>query len=360
MKVPFLDLSALHESIRHELDAAIDNVIRTGAFVGGKTVAAFEQHFAEATGARAAVGCNSGTDALSLALRGMGVGPGDEVIVPSMTFIATAEAVTHVGATPVLADVSPDDLLLTEESVADVRTAATRAVVPVHLYGNAVPFSRLQTWRDDGLLVLEDAAQAHLATWEGLPIGSVGHATAYSFYPGKNLGAMGDAGAVTSDDPAILDEVRLLRDHGRTDKYRHDVLGVSSRLDGMQAAILDVKLRHLSRWTDERRRVAAAYRQGLGDLDVLIDWADGTVHHLLVMRGPADREGFRTRLADTGVANGVHYPIPLSRQPSMKPFWRDTPVSEAAADDVVSLPIDPAMSGDQVEYVVDVVRQALA
>jgi dTDP-4-amino-4,6-dideoxygalactose transaminase len=352
-KIPFLDLGRLHETIRPELDAAIDDVIGGSRFVGAAAaVAPFEEDFAAAHEAAGAAACGSGTDALALALRALGVGPGDEVVVPSMTFVATAEAVVHAGATPVLADVDPVTLLLDEAGVAAVRTDRTRAVLAVHLYGHVVPTATLRAWRDSGLLVVEDAAQAHLASEDGHPVGSAGHAACFSFFPGKNLGALGDGGAVIAADPAVTDEVRRLRDHGRTSKYEHDVIGWCSRLDGLQAAVLGVKLPHLRDWTDGRVAAADRYAARLGDH--LVPWADGAVHHLLVTRvDPERRDRIQEELAAVGVGTGVHYPIPLSRQPSMASWARSTPAAEQAAASVLSLPIDPLITVDEVDFVCD-------
>ncbi len=357
-EVPFLDLSRLHESIRAEIDAAIDRVLCASAFVGARSSRAFEEAFAEASGAEAAAGCGSGTDAISLALRALGVGPGDEVIVPSMTFVATAEPVVHVGADPVLADVDPETLLLTEATVAAVRSDRTRAVIPVHLYGHVVPFDLLESWRSDDLFVVEDAAQAHLAHWEGRPVGSVGQVATYSFYPGKNLGALGDAGLVTSADPSLVAEIVALRDHGRSDKYRHDEIGYCSRLDGLQAAVLEVKLRHLPRWTRERRDVAARYRSQIPEL--LVPWSDGAVHHLLVANlDPDVRKTVMECLESNQIGHGVHYPISLADQPSMARWARPTPAASEAADRVLSLPMDPMMTDGEVARVVETVETAL-
>lgn len=353
MKIPFLDLGRLHESIRPELDAAFDDVVSGSRFVGAAAaVAPFEEAFAAAHHAAGAAGCGSGTDALALALRALGIGPGDEVVVPSMTFVATAEAVVHVGATPVLADVDPVSLLLDDGGVAAVRTERTRAVIAVHLFGHVVPAATLQAWRDSGLLVIEDAAQAHLAQEGGRFVGSVGHAACFSFFPGKNLGALGDGGAVLAGDGSVVDEVRRLRDHGRTSKYHHDVIGWCSRLDGLQAAVLEAKLAHLPAWTGGR--VAAAERY-LERLDAhLVPWDEGAVHHLLVTRvAPERRDRIRDELAAVGIGTGVHYPVPLSRQPSLGPWARPTPAAEIAAGSVLSLPMDPLMTLDEVDYVCD-------
>lgn len=359
--VPFLDLQRLHSGIRDELDRAIARVIDETAFVGGKACESFEEAFAAAHGAQAAAGCNSGTDALALALRACGVGAGDDVVIPSMTFVATAEAVCHVGARPVIADVDPDDLLLTTEAVDAARTERTTAVIPVHLYGNPVPFDRLARWREEGLVVIEDAAQAHLATDGGQMVGSVGHAAAFSFYPGKNLGAFGDAGAVVSSDADLVAEVKLLRDHGRTTKYRHDRLGYSSRLDGIQAAVLETKLQYLGEWTALRRGLAARYREAMEAVEgfTLLSWNPGSVHHLMVGRSE-DRELLQAGMSDHGVATGVHYPIPMSEQPSLAEFARATPVAEEAARSILSLPMDPLMSAQDVDFVATTIEQVLS
>jgi len=361
MKIPFQNLTRLHGSIEVELREAIARVSASSAFVGGREVVAFEESFADAHDVQGAAGCASGTDALALTLRALDVGPGDEVIIPSMTFIATGEAVVHAGATPVIADVDPVTLLLSDESVTRVRTDRTKAVIPVHLYGNVVPFNDIRRWRSSGLRVIEDAAQAHLATDGGSFVGSAGDAACFSFYPGKNLGAWGDGGAVISNDSDLLSEVRRLRDHGRESKYLHDKIGWCSRLDGIQAAILNAKLQHLPMWTDARRELAARYHEHLGDL--LVPWSEGAVHHLLVVRIPdtaADREVIREELSARNVASGVHYPVPLSLQPSMSRWWTASPQAESAARSVLSLPMDPLMSPAEVDEVCGLLKSAVS
>lgn len=357
MSVPFLDLGRLHRSIRGELDAAYAGAVEASAFIGGKVVREFEESFASAHQLRAAAGCASGTDALALCLRALGVGPGSEVIVPSMTFVATAEAVLHVGATPVIADVDPRTLLLSPRAVDAVASERTAAVMPVHLYGHVVPFDHLRRWRDRGWLVLEDAAQAHLATWRGFPVGSVGHAACFSFFPGKNLGALGDAGLVSSNDQSLVEEVRRLRDHGRTDKYLHELPGWCSRLDAMQAAFLAVKLRHLPGWTEARRRAAEHYADLLGDL--VVPWEEGAVHHLVVVAVP-ERDKVQAEVRDHGIDTGLHYPVPLSCQPALARWARRTPAAEDAASRVLSLPVDPLMSRDDVDEVVAALHRSLS
>ncbi|MEZ5244089.1 MAG: DegT/DnrJ/EryC1/StrS family aminotransferase [Acidimicrobiales bacterium] len=352
--VPFQDLGRLHESIGDELDEAIRGVIRSSGFVGAAAARSFEEAFAAAHHVDHAIGVGSGTDALALALRGLGVGPGDEVIVPSMTFVATAEAVVHVGATPVIVDVDPTTLLIDPISVAAATTERTVAVVPVHLYGHVVPFDVIRGWQAQGLRVVEDAAQAHLATWRGQGVGTVGDAACFSFYPGKNLGAFGDGGAVVTNDRVLAARIAKLRDHGRESKYLHDEIGWCSRLDGLQAAVLEVKLRHLADWTENRRVLAERYLERLGDR--LVPWDPGAVHHLLVARPGAERrDALQTALAERGVGVGVHYPVALSRQPSVAGYAMPSPCAEAAAADVLSLPMDPLMKLSEVELVCDLV-----
>jgi dTDP-4-amino-4,6-dideoxygalactose transaminase len=353
--IRFLNLERLHDSIRPELDAAIAGVIDASRFVGAEACTEFENALAAAHGRVGAAACGSGTDAIALVLRSLGVGHGDEVIVPAMTFVATAEAVVHCGATPVIVDVDPDDLLLAESAVAERRTGRTKAVVPVHLYGNVVPFDRLIRWRQSGLIVVEDAAQAHLADWQGQAIGEESLAACLSFYPGKNLGAAGDGGAVLSDDVDLLARLVGLRDHGSDGKYVHTEVGYCSRLDGIQAAILLCKLRHLRRWTDRRRDIATRYQANLVPAGVdVVPWARGAVHHLLVVRvAPDRRDSIRTSLLERGVETGIHYPLALSDQPALRQWQHSCPVAEAAAASVLSLPVDPLMTDDNVDTVSD-------
>ena len=361
--VPFLDLGALHSSIRPELDRAIAEVVDASRFIAAPT--AFEEAFAAAHGRRGAAGCNSGTDALVLALRGLGVGPGDEVVVPSMTFFATAEAVAQVGATPVIADVRSEDLLIDPESVERVRTASTRAVIPVHLYGNPVSAEHLRHWRDEGLLVIEDAAQAHLAELDdGSTVGTHADAACFSFFPGKNLGAFGDAGALVSDDEGLLDRARRTRDHGRATKYEHDEYGLSSRLDGLQAAVLSTKLPHLAAWTERRRAAAREYVAGLASVERGRPLAPlpGAVYHLFVVEldPSVDRQQLQDDLKRSGVATGIHYPVPLSRQGAMESLHAKTPVAEEAAQRILSLPIGPTITTEDVAHVVQSLTEALS
>ena len=353
--LPFLDLGRLHESIRPEIDEAIDRVINGSAFIGGAEVEAFEKSFAMAHASPAAVGCGSGSDALTLSLRALGVGPGHEVVVPSMTFVATAEAVFHVGATPILADVDPHTLLLTPDEVEKVRTSRTVAVVPVHLYGHIVPFDAIDVWKSTGLLVVEDAAQAHLGESKGQYVGTRSDAACFSFYPGKNLGAIGDAGMVISQHDSVVHQVRRLRDHGRITKYTHDIPGWSSRLDGLQAAVLRAKLSHLPTWTDARRSLASRYQERLGGL--VVPWDEGAVHHLLVIQ-TREPDQVADMLRSRAIATGRHYPVSLSQQPWLA-SEASTPHAEVAAASVLSLPMDPLMTSDQVDLVCDALLETL-
>jgi len=361
--VPFLDLGRLHASMQEGLRRAIDDVIADSAFIGGARVEEFERALADSHGVMEAVGCGSGTDALALVLRASGIGEGDEVIVPSMTFSASAEAVLHVGASPVIVDVRHADLLIDPLDVERVITDRTKAIMPVHLYGNMVEPALLKEWASSGLLVLEDAAQAVLARANGVGVGTESNAACLSFFPGKNLGALGDAGAVLTNDRTLAERVKRLRDHGRTSKYEHEVLGYSSRLDGLQAAVLSAKLELLPAWTKARQERATQYRTLFAEPVPgvsLLDWHDGAVHHLVVVRVSADhRDELRTRLAAVGIATGIHYPVPLSQQPYLEPFARRCPVAEDTAREILSLPIDPLMGFDDVEYVVEQIRACM-
>lgn len=360
MRIPFLDVGRLHVSIRDELDQAFAQVVATSGYVLGPVTASFEAAFAAAHGVDHAVGCGSGTDALVLALVALGVRPGDEVIVPAATFVATAEAVVLAGATPVVADVDPTTLLLTARGVDAVRTPRTKAVVPVHLYGHVVPLVLIDEWRAGGLLVVEDAAQAHLATWRDRGVASAGDAAAFSFYPGKNLGALGDGGAVTTSDSEVAARVRAYRDHGSREKYVHESVGWCSRLDGLQAAFLDVKLRHLPVWTAARRRLADRYRAQL-PRGVLVPWEEGAVHHLIVARVPGGRrDDMMAGLAEAGIGTAIHYPRALTQQPALA-RWATAPCpgAEAAAAEVVSLPMDPLMTESEVDQVCAALQRLL-
>lgn len=362
--VPFVDLGAEHDRIRDELDDAVRTVLDSGQFVLGPELAAFEQEFAAYCGVAHCVGVGSGTDALILALRACDVGPGDEVITPSFTFMAGPLAIAAVGAVPVFVDVEEDTGTLDVNLVEEAVTARTRAIVPVHLYGRCADLSRLAalaTERD--LLLIEDAAQAHGARSSGRAVGAVGHLGCFSFYPSKNLGAWGDGGAVVTNDPNLAQRLRLLRNYGQTQKYRHEVLGTNSRLDELQAAILRKKLPHLEAWNKARRSAAKGYA-ALLDPRIPLPFPDDEaehVFHLYVVRA-GRRDALRRFLAERGVQTGIHYPVPVHRQPAFLDVPQvagELPVTDQLAREVLSLPMFPAITTEQLRYVADCVRAGL-
>lgn len=357
MNLPLLDLTAQHASVGESLDAAIAGVVAHGQFVEGPEVARFEEAFAQFCDTRYCVGTSSGTSALELALRAAGVGRGDEVVTTPFTFIATVAPIVQAGARPVLVDVDAGTGLLRAESVEAAITPRTAALVAVHLYGQTVELDRFRALADrHKLFLLEDAAQAHGAAWRGTRAGSVGDAATFSFFPGKNLGAFGDAGCVTTNDEALAARVRKLRDHGRSDKYRHDELGTNARLDTLQAAVLLAKLPHLDDWNERRRRHAAAYDRAFEPVPGVdpIRLREGAlpVYHQYVVR-VADRDRVRDGLHKRGISTGVHYPVPLHRQPALDGVVAGSfPVAERLAREVVSLPVFPELSGEQRDAVV--------
>jgi dTDP-4-amino-4,6-dideoxygalactose transaminase len=360
--VPFLDLRQLHAPLKVAILAEVDALIDASAFVNGARVVAFEEAFAADCGTRFCVGVSSGLDALRLGLLALGIGRGDEVVVPAMTFAATLEAVTQVGARPVLADVREDDVCLDAARVAAARTAATRAVLPVHLYGQMADLRGL----DPELVLLEDACQAHGAVRDGVRAGTAGRAAAFSFYPGKNLGAIGDAGALVTDDAGLAATARALREHGQTRKYEHRYDGYTARLDALQAAVLSLKLPHLDGWNASRRDAAALYAElldGVGDLR-LPATPPGSTHvwHLYTIR-TADPEALGAFLAERGIGTGRHYPVPMHLLESFAWLGHgpgDFPVAEAVAAETLSLPIFPGIAPEQVAAVADAVAAYFA
>ncbi len=360
--VPFLDLAYSHRPLARDILDDVAALVETGAFTNGPQVGAFERAFAEYCGADHCVGTASGLDALRFALLGLGLQPGDEVLVPAMTFIATFEAVTQAGGNPVPVDVSLSDACIDPDAMSAAVGPRTRAVMPVHLYGRLADMRAIKAVADSNdLMVIEDACQAHGAVRDGLRAGTIGSAGAFSFYPGKNLGAFGDAGALVTDDAELADRIRALREHGQRRKYEHDVVGWTSRLDTIQAAVLARKLPHLDTWNEERRRTADLYSEGLaglGDL-TLPDTTDrGQVWHLFVVR-TADPAGLAAHLAGRQIATGRHYPEPphLSKAyASLERGRGSCPIAEQIADQALSLPIFPGMAEAQVERVVVGVR----
>jgi dTDP-4-amino-4,6-dideoxygalactose transaminase len=359
--VPFLDLIGVNAEVREDLDLAWKRVLEHGRFVGGPEVGAFESEFAQACGTAHAVGVANGTDAIELVLLALGFGVGDEVIVPANTFVATAEAVRAVGARVRFVDVLPDTLLIDPDAVAAAVGPRTVAVLAVHLFGQMVDVDRLAAVTErHGLALIEDAAQAHGARFAGRRAGSVGRAATFSFYPGKNLGALGDGGAVVTDDAALAERVRSLADHGRsrTHRDRHELVGRNSRLDTVQAAALSIKLPHLDAQNAARRRVADHYRRSLPPSVAFVAQHPlaECVHHLAVVR-VADRAAATAALDAAGIGWGVHYPVPCHLQPAfLSDGAEPLPVAEAAARVILSLPMSPVLLAEQVDRVCQVLE----
>jgi dTDP-3-amino-3,4,6-trideoxy-alpha-D-glucose transaminase len=347
-----------------ELMRAIESVAETGAFTGGAVVEAFEREYADWCEVAHAVGVSSGTEALALALRALDVGPGDEVVVPANSFIATAEAVSLVGATPRFADIDPDTQLITAATIEPVLGPAVRCLIPVHLYGRTVDLEPImEIARDRGLRVIEDAAQAHGARYRGQRVGTIGDAGTFSFYPAKNLGAWGDGGAVVSGSAEVAERVRLLRSHGESPRYHHRVVGTTGRLDAVQAAVLRPKLRHLEQWNEARRHVADDLRAALRGSAVVPPPPAGPgcdhVYHQFVVRSPR-RDQLRDFLARSGVVTGIHYPIPIHRSQAYRAHAGShdvAPLASRLAQEIVSLPIFPGISADQILRIGDAVQR---
>lgn len=362
MKVPFVDLRPMHTEVRSELDKAITDVLDNSIYIGGSQTETFEKEFAAYTGAAYCVGCGNGLDALQLLLRAYGIGEGDEVIVPAQTFIATALAVTYVGAVPVFVDIEPKYYGLDPSKLEAAITDRTKAVMMVHLYGQPGCVDEVkEIAQRHGLIFIEDAAQAHGAVYKGKKAGGLGAAAGFSFYPGKNLGAMGDAGAVTTNDAHIADVVRALGNYGSREKYRHEYKGVNSRLDTIQAAILRVKLPHLDRWTQMRRQIAAQYIEGINkplvNLPAQNPDASHAWHIFPVM--VENRERFMAYLAEHEITALVHYPVPMHLHEAYKDLAYKSgmfPVAEMSARSEVSLPMYYGMSDAQIDYVIEVIN----
>ena len=362
-QIPLVNLRRLNETYHDEFTEAILDVVGKASFINGPFVEKFEEEFAAFVGATYAIGVASGTDAVHLALRASGVGPGDEVITVANTFAATVEAIVHAGATPVLVDVDDRTLLMDPDATEAAITPRTRALLPVHLSGRPVDLGRLGAIAGrHGIDLIQDSAQAHGTTYEGRPLGAIGKAGAYSFYPGKNLGAFGDAGAVVTNDPDIAARLRSLRDHGRTGKYDHGEIGYGSRLDALHASVLSRKLAHLAEWNRRRTEVAERYVKHLADrVRIVEESPNGTgVFHHFVIRVP-DRDQVRAALAEDGIQTVVHYPKPIHLMEAFHFLGLpkgSMPVSEAAALDMISLPIDPMITDDEVDIVAAAVLRA--
>lgn len=361
--IPFLDLRAAYLELKTEIDEAVACVLDSGSFLLGRQLEAFESEFAAYLGTKCCVGVGSGLDALHLSLRALGVGPDDEVIVPALTYIATWLAVSYSGAKPV--PVEPDERTYNIDpgKLEGAITERTKGIIPVHLYGQPAEMDRVrEIAQRHALWVVEDAAQAHGARYKGTPVGHLGDLAAWSFYPGKNLGAFGDGGAVTTNNPELADRVRILRNYGSRTKYFNEVQGFNSRLDEVQAAALRVKLKHLDEWNERRRRIAAMYRQELEGTGLILPyvprWAE-PVYHLYVVRGK-QRNALRAHLEDAGVGTLIHYPVPPHLQKAYCGLGLragSLPVSEKIHQEVLSLPIGPHLTELQAAGVIQAIRE---
>lgn len=366
MSIPLVDLRAQYRSIQTELDEAVGRVMSSAAFIMGPELNAFEADFAEYARTKHAIGVGSGTDALLLAMQAAGIGPGDEVITTPHTFIATVEPILQLGARPVFVDIDPVSYNIDSTLIEAAITPKTKAIVPVHLYGQPADMTAISVVANKhNLLIIEDAAQAHGAEWDGQRVGSWGAATGFSFYPGKNLGAAGDAGGIITNNDEIAQTIRLLLNHGSESKYVHVLSGYNARMDGIQAAVLTVKLKHIEAWTEARRQHAAAYDAALADIPGIVtpkaDARARHVYHLYVIRVPGDRDAFISHLHEKGIGAGIHYPIPLHLQPAFSELGFEKgsfPVAEAVASSIISLPLFPELIPEQIEQVVDAVRSA--
>ncbi|OCQ97845.1 Cys/Met metabolism pyridoxal-phosphate-dependent enzyme [Oscillatoriales cyanobacterium USR001] len=368
--VPPLDLSQQYALIGEEVSPAILKVLASGRYIGGPAVASFEQSFANYIGVSQCVSCNSGTDSLYLTLRALQIGPGDEVITSPFTFVATAEMISAVGATPVFVDIDPGTFNLDLAQLASAITHKTRAIMPVHLFGQPVNMTQLMAIASShNLVVIEDCAQSTGAEWDGQKVGSIGHVGCFSFFPTKNLGACGDGGAVTTNDPAIAAAVRMLKEHGQSTRYLSEARGINSRLDAMQATILEIKLRHLDAWNDRRRAVADRYHELLSPIPSIAlpqtlpsgksVWNQYTIRlksqDKITSPAPNFRDSVRNKLQEKGIGSMVYYPFPLHLQPVYKSLGYQPgsfPVAEQAGCEVLSLPMFPELDGDQQDRVV--------
>ena len=373
MQIPFLDLKIQYKSIKKDIDPAIQNVIDNTAFVLGKAVSDFEQKFADAHQVKHCLGTSSGTDGNHIALWSLGIKPGDEVIIPANTFIATAWGATLCGATPVFVDCHPESYNIDPEKVEAAITDKTKAIVAVHLYGQPADLDPLrEIAQKHNIFLVEDAAQAHLAEYKGKKVGGLSDACSFSFYPGKNLGAYGEGGAVTTNDDTLFGYMKKIREHGQSQKYYHATFGHNYRMEGIQGAVLGVKLNYLPDWTEGRRRVAAKYRELLNDFDGIVlpkemAWAKH-VYHLYVIRVKPKNQNKRSEtrdelqkfLNDNGVSTGLHYPVPLHQQECFKNLGYDKgdfPVTEELAETGLSLPMFPELNDEQIGYVADKIKE---
>lgn len=364
MKVPFLDLKTQYESIKDEIDTAIGQVVEKTAFAGGPFVKKFEEEFADYCGCKHAAGVNSGTSAIWLALTGLGIGKGDEVITVPNTFIATAEAISMSGAKPVFVDINEKTYNMNPDLLEKAITPRTKAVIPVHLYGQMADMDPIMAIASKhGLIVIEDACQAHGAEYKGRRAGSIGDAGCFSFYPGKNLGAYGEAGAVVTNNLELIEKISRLKDHGQSKKYYHSMVGWNDRMDGIQGAVLSVKLKYLDKWNDARRNNAKLYSDLLADIDGIVtpyiaDYAKH-VFHIYAIR-VQNCEDLMNALSEKGIQFGIHYPVPIHLQDAYDFLGLSKgsfPVAENSVKGLLSLPMFPELAKEQIEYVVNEIKK---
>jgi len=368
MRIPFVDLGLQYKSIKSEIDHEIHKVLNETAFIGGKRISEFESNFANAIGAKHCIGVGNGTDAIVIALKMLGISNNDEVIVPANSFMSTAEVVTVVGGKVVFVDNYPDTYNIDCEKIEDAITERTKAIIAVHLYGQPADMDKLlEICKKYNLYLIEDSAQGHLAEYKTnngdiKMAGTMGDCATFSFYPGKNLGAYGDAGAITTNNDELAKKMRMYANHGRISKYKHEFEGINSRMDGIQAAILNVKLKHLPDWTTKRREIANYYLDKLSEISELtlpvINTKCNPVWHLFVIR-VEDRDGLKDYLKSKGISAGIHYPISLPNQPAYAGCGYthdDYPVSSGQQNKLLSLPIFPEISEDKLEYICDQIK----
>jgi dTDP-4-amino-4,6-dideoxygalactose transaminase len=367
MKVPLADLKAQYQTIKPEIDAAIKQVIESTQFILGKAVNDFEQAFAKAHQIKHCIAVGSGTDALHAALWAIGIGKGEAVVTTPFTFIATVEAISLTGAQPLFVDIDPKTYTMDPNKLEDLmktpKCKSVKAILPIHLYGQPAAMDSIQQIAQKyGVKIIEDAAQSHLAKYDGKFVGNFGEAACFSFYPGKNLGAYGEAGGIITNDDALALKLRRLRDHGQSEKYKHEFWGHNYRMDGIQGAVLGVKLKYLNQWTSKRREIAAKYKQQFDEIPGLVVPFESPkafhVYHQFVLR-TKKRSAFQQYLAEKEIATALHYPIPIHFQEAYlhlgyKPG--DFPVSEACADECISIPAHPEMLNEQIDYVINTVK----
>lgn len=370
VQIPLVDLAAQYASIKKDIDRAVRDVISSGVFIGGDEVKKFAVEFANVANTPYCIPCANGTDAIEIALKTLGIGKGDEVIIPALSFVATLEAVGNVGAKPVLCDVEPERLTINVKKIKALITGKTKAIIPVHLYGQMADMKPIMSIsKKYGLYVIEDAAQAHKAEYNGLLAGSIGHFGAFSFYPGKNLGAYGDAGALTTNNEKLFRLATKIANHGRIGKYDHDVIGRNSRLDALQAAILNVKAQHLEDWIKARRKHAGYYDRALKkierelsfDIQLLTPMPGNlSVHHLYVIRVRKKwRDELRSYLSSKGIETGIHYPVALSELKAVTKQLKiktSCPIAEKSSRKVLSLPLYPELKQAQQDYIINAIR----